>query len=1453
MDDDVDTWAWQPGASGPKVCEGVMMAITETSDEEKTKGKMHVRRGLVDSGATSVMRQNAMNFQCMAPASLSIKTAAENTVLKAAGQGTLALNVRTSTGNLIFIELEGALVVPNISTQLTAVSALVDAGHAVIFTNSMSGFFPFSGSSTFIPFVREGNLWYLEEYASENCEMAATGIALPEWERLHLALVHLNPKYMTLIRNNAEGLDHLPATCPSFPCHICIEGKMRHANKAPMSHSKAGMPFELVHVDTAGPYRVEGIGKKRYFSVFTDDYSRYRFLYTHRTKDEIPLILKKFLAEVGTMRINGELFRVRCLRSDNGGEYTSAEFEQILLDQLIRHEYSNAHEHFQLGRAERSVGLISQSARLMHLTSGLPKKIWPFAVLHAVYILNRVPTKANKYKTPYEELMGKKPNLKKLKIFGSLIYGYVHKVQSSDWKMDARGIPMAYIGEGLADGSKAVIGYKLGKEGTGAIVYTTSYWSDPTFLPCRPKTDRRLTSCSFGSYPDLENEMTELYTIPSGDDLVQTSEETEITLAELQESIREMEDQGNQVLLDSLRKQVEEFKKHRQTDQSGFVEGLSLNQEDLMEPNQTNQSDSEVWELIGYEDDSDKYLVQINNVTKIIDSQEVHERIACGQKVACSVLGVSFDAFDDESETLIAMKPGSDSVEELDIRKVKDKLRSVLNDYFRGSSSFAAYTLQSQTLSTLLTQMKSRTVPAQINDRSEMISASMAVEEFTAVMRAQRKPDDEPSMGEALRSPEKDKWIEAIREEINKLTARGVFRFISKRDLPADKRAFPLHIVLKRKRDQFGEVTRYKARCVLDGSQMRKNVDYFESYAPVVDFTNVRLLVSIAHAKKWELRSYDIVLAFTLARPQVPTFVRFRNLEGIVDGIEPGQIAEVLWNLYGDVAAPYSWYQTLKPALLELGFVDAGGHPCVMIRTEYFVVDGIQQKSVIMLTIYVDDLIVAASGPAQFTWFETKLGERFEFTTQGRLKYCLGVEFQLSDDSRYLTLTQRAYALKILEKFKMQNCRGAKTPVDPTVKLSLADCPQVVDPVLQAEYRAKVGSLQYLCIWTRPDLSYAVSLLSRFLHAPGPKHLLAVDRALQYLKDTVELGITYVSDPALLSPLFPGLNVIIAYSDSDFAGCLDTSKSMTGYVVMMNAGAIAWKSSRQATIALATSAAETVSMMKVTVIVKHLRQMLHDLDCAQEAPTPEHLDNKTSIIIGEGKEIMHQTAKHVTVQSRYVMECVQLGSIVLLYIPSREQRADIFTKALSGTLFRYHRDSIMGITDLKMEQALLTVRVADVPKSTRVLRLIIRFRQFHQLLIATQWALLAVGFMPSMKHKQSMYKEDLARYDRLLRALTKRIIAKGKGWLSVVTSESPDASSGSVGLAGRSCGQSCEQSEAPKISSLQSGRNIDLADGSPVTATAAVGLVSSGAMERQLCDAPAGESPAAADFETVDN
>ena len=83
---------------------------------------------------------------------------------------------------------------------------------------------------------------------------------------------------------------------------------------------------------------------------------------------------------------------------------------------------------------------------------------------------------------------------------------------------------------------------------------------------------------------------------------------------------------------------------------------------------------------------------------------------------------------------------------------------------------------------------------------------------------------------------------------------------------------------------------RYKSLCVLDGSKMKKKVDYYESYAPVVDFMNIRLLVAVAHANGWEIRSHDIVLAFTLALLQNPTYVHFPNLEDKIPGVRQGQL-----------------------------------------------------------------------------------------------------------------------------------------------------------------------------------------------------------------------------------------------------------------------------------------------------------------------------------------------------------------------------------------------------------------------------------------------------------------------------------------------------------------------------------------------------------------------------------
>jgi hypothetical protein len=136
----------------------------------------------------------------------------------------------------------------------------------------------------------------------------------------------------------------------------------------------------------------------------------------------------------------------------------------------------------------------------------------------------------------------------------------------------------------------------------------------------------------------------------------------------------------------------------------------------------------------------------------------------------------------------------------------------------------------------------------------------------------------------------------------------------------------------------------------------------------------------------------------------------------------------------------------------------------------------------------------------------------------------------------------------------------------------------------------------------------------------------------------------------------------------------------------MNNGPMARKSGRQTNVALSTSAAETVALMKATVVIKHLLMMLFDLGMPQHEPTTVHVDNKAAICV------MHQTTKHVTVQCRYVMECVQLGAAVLTYIPTFEQRADIFTR----TLFRYHRDSLMFKARDVYERAMFAVKLSDV-------------------------------------------------------------------------------------------------------------------------------------------------------------
>jgi hypothetical protein len=186
----------------------------------------------------------------------------------------------------------------------------------------------------------------------------------------------------------------------------------------------------------------------------------------------------------------------------------------------------------------------------------------------------------------------------------------------------------------------------------------------------------------------------------------------------------------------------------------------------------------------------------------------------------------------------------------------------------------------------------------------------------------------------------------------------------------------------------------------------------------------------------------------------------------------------------------------------------------------------------------------------------------------------------------------------------------------------------------------------YLYQWTRPDLGFAVTFLSRYLHKPGEKHLHAAKHALRYLKGTVELGIRYTRDLTRLRARDQDLNVLYGLSDSDFAGCKDTSSSTTCYMILMNGGVVAYYSGRHSTVALSTAMAETIALAKIVVKNKHMRAFLFYLQCRQEQETMINsicvwVDNTAAIEVATGNDFTHETVKHVTVKVRFLRECVQ--------------------------------------------------------------------------------------------------------------------------------------------------------------------------------------------------------------------
>jgi hypothetical protein len=499
-----------------------------------------------------------------------------------------------------------------------------------------------------------------------------------------------------------------------------------------------------------------------------------------------------------------------------------------------------------------------------------------------------------------------------------------------------------------------------------------------------------------------------------------------------------------------------------------------------------------------------------------------------------------------------------------------------------------------------------------------------------------------------------DRWMIPMQIEMETLKSKHTWDLVKP---PPGANVMDSRWVYDIKWDGEGNRIKDKARLVGKGYTQQIGIDYNETWAGVTRLESVRMTAAIAARQDLKLWRIDFVGAYLNSLTKEDIYMK--QPEGFVDPGFEDHVCKLVHTIYGTMQGAHDWYETLSQTYNKLGYTTSRADPCVRIKQEgggYTITD-----------TYTDDVFGASKSDAEIEERKREMGEVWEIKDVSEIEYFLGTRVQQDLDRGTVRITQRPYWENVISRFDLEHVTLRNTPLPTGIILDNNMSPKTDSEKAQMAdkpYRPILGCVMWGHLATRPDLSFAVSLLSRFQANPGIDHWNALMHVVGYVRNTIDYGLTYSRDGDL-SPL--------GYADADYGGCRDTRRSTSGYVFMMAGGPVTWSSKRQSTVALSTVEAEYVAMSRCAQQMTWMQSWLDEVAIEYATPGVIKGDSRGAISLTKNTKD-HGKIKHIDIRHHYIRDLVHSGRISIEQIPSADNLADLFTKALP----RDHHHRLLG-------------------------------------------------------------------------------------------------------------------------------------------------------------------------------